>query len=263
MDYLVYAHLQLGQDKKARAVIDEMAGVSGFTETFIAGPYALAASPARYTVERGDWKSAAELQVRPSPLAHVQAVTHFARALGAARSGQPQAAKADIGKLAELRDKLQQAKDAYWSGIVDIQWQVANAWVLHAEGKHAEALAGMAAAAACTSLSGAAEGSPAATRPAADRAVAASGLGSVHTMVRSRVLPPLCVTSMTRCRASTLRLSPRSTSNGRKMWSAQPSNGKAVTADVTIAVSQDDLLVRCTPPDKRLPSGSHATRGGL
>jgi hypothetical protein len=147
MDYLVYAHLQLGQDKKARAVIDEMAGVSGFTETFIAGPYALAASPARYTVERGDWKSAAELQVRPSPLAHVQAVTHFARALGAARSGQPQAAKADIGKLAELRDKLQQAKDAYWSGIVDIQWQVANAWVLHAEGKHAEALAGMAAAA--------------------------------------------------------------------------------------------------------------------
>ncbi|MFM9848089.1 MAG: hypothetical protein ACKVP3_13120 [Hyphomicrobiaceae bacterium] len=147
MDYLVYAHLQLGQDKKARAVIEEMTGVTGFTETFVAGPYALAASPARFTVERGDWKGAAELQVRPSPLAHVQAVTHFARALGAARSGQPQAATADIAKLAELRDKLKQANDAYWSGIVDIQWQVANAWVLHAEGKHAEALTAMAAAA--------------------------------------------------------------------------------------------------------------------
>jgi hypothetical protein len=147
MDYLVYAHLQLGQDKKAQAVIDEMRGVSGFTETFIAGPYALAASPARYMVERNDWKNAAELQVRPSPLPHVQAVTHFARALGAARSGQPQAARADIGKLAELRDKLQQAKDAYWSGIVDIQWQIASAWALHAEGKPAEALAAMAAAA--------------------------------------------------------------------------------------------------------------------
>ena len=147
MDYLVYAHLQLAQDKKARAVMDEMTGVAGFTETFIPGPYALAASPARHMVERSDWKGAADLQVRPSPLAHVQAVTHFARALGAARSGNAQAAKADIDKLAELRDKLQQAKDAYWSGIVDIQWQVANAWVLYAEGKHTEALAAMAAAA--------------------------------------------------------------------------------------------------------------------
>jgi tetratricopeptide (TPR) repeat protein len=84
MDYLVYAYLQLGQDAKARAVIDEMTTVTGFTETFIAGPYALAASPARYMVERGDWRGAAQLQVRPSPLAHVQAITHFARALGAA-----------------------------------------------------------------------------------------------------------------------------------------------------------------------------------
>ena len=75
------------------------------------------------------------LQVRPSPLAHVQAITHFARALGAARSGNPEAAKADIAKLAELRDKLREAKDAYWSEQVDIQRQVATAWVLYAEGK--------------------------------------------------------------------------------------------------------------------------------
>ena len=110
MDYLVYAYLQLGQDKKAKAVIDEMNTVTGFTETFFAGPYALAVSPARYAVERGDWKAAAELQVRPSPLAHVQAITHFARALGAARSGNPEAAKADIAKLAELRDKLRRGQ---------------------------------------------------------------------------------------------------------------------------------------------------------
>src|SRR6478672_5162582 len=120
MDYLVYAYLQLGQDKKAAAVIDEMNTVTGFTETFIAGPYALAASPARYAVERGDWKAAAALQVRASPLANVQAITYFARALGAARSGNPDAARADIAKLAELRDKLGDAKDAYWSEQVDI-----------------------------------------------------------------------------------------------------------------------------------------------
>ena len=147
MDYLVYADLQLGQDDKAKAVIDEMMTVTGFTETFLPGPYALAVSPARFAVERGDWKAAAVLQVRPTPLAQVQAITHFARALGAARSGNPEAAKADIAKLAELRDRLRDAKDAYWSEQVDIQWQVATAWMLFAEGKRDEGLIAMSAAA--------------------------------------------------------------------------------------------------------------------
>ena len=98
-------------------------------------------------VERGDWKGAAELQVRPSPLAHVQAITHFGRALGAARSGNLEAARADVAKLAELREKLREAKDAYWTEQVDIQWQVATAWLLYAEGKHEAALKAMSAAA--------------------------------------------------------------------------------------------------------------------
>jgi hypothetical protein len=147
MDYEVYAYLQLGQDAKAKAVMDEATGVAGFTETFLAGPYALAISPARFAVERGDWKAASELQVRPSPLPQVQAITYFARALGAARSGNPDAAKADIAKLAELRDRLRNAKDAYWSEQVDIQRQVATAWVLYAEGKRDDALTAMSAAA--------------------------------------------------------------------------------------------------------------------
>lgn len=147
MDYLVYAYLQLGQDAKANAVIDDMMKVTGFTETFLPGPYALAVSPARYTVERGDWKAAAELQVRPSPLANVQAITYFARAMGAARPGNPEASKADIAKLAELRDRLRDAKDTYWSEQVDIQRQVATAWVLDAEGKRDDALNAMSAAA--------------------------------------------------------------------------------------------------------------------
>ena len=75
------------------------------------------------------------------------AISHFARALGAARSGNPEAAKADVAKLAELSDKLRDAKDGYWSEIVDIQRQVAAAWVLYAEGKHDEALKAMRAAA--------------------------------------------------------------------------------------------------------------------
>src|SRR3954447_19307275 len=147
MDYQVYAYLQLGQDTNAKAVIDEMMTVTGFAETYFVGPYALAASPARYALERGDWKAAAELKVRPSPLANIKAITHFARALGAARSGNPEAAKADIAKLAELRDELRDAKDAYWSEQVDIERQVATAWVLYADGKSDDALIAMRAAA--------------------------------------------------------------------------------------------------------------------
>ena len=67
--------------------------------------------------------------------------------MGAARSGDPASAKADIAKLAEMHDKLVQAKDAYWAGQVDIQRQIATAWVLYAEGKRDEALAAMSAAA--------------------------------------------------------------------------------------------------------------------
>jgi tetratricopeptide (TPR) repeat protein len=148
MDYEVYAYLQLGQDAKAKALIDEMADVTGLTETYMPGPYAMAVSPARYVIERGDWKAAANLQVRPNPLPQVQAITYTARALGAARSGDPEAARADIAKLTEFRDKLRNAKDAYWSEQVDIQRQVATAWALYAEGKQDEALAAMSAAAA-------------------------------------------------------------------------------------------------------------------
>src|SRR5215468_5495853 len=147
MDYLVYAYLQLGQDAKARAVVDEMTAVTGVNPNFLAGPYALATSPARYMIERGDWKGAAELQVRPTSVAQVEAITHFARALGAARTGNPEGARAEIARLAELRDKLREAKDAYWSEQVDIQWQVATAWMLYAEGKTEDALKAMSAAA--------------------------------------------------------------------------------------------------------------------
>ena len=145
-DYLVYAYLQLDQDKKARGVIEDMAATKFYPDAF-PSLFALASSPARYMVERGDWKGAAELQVRPSKFPHVMAITYFARALGAARSGNSDAAKADIAKLAEIRDKLREAKDIYWSGQVDIQWQAATAWTLYAEGKYDDALKAMSAAA--------------------------------------------------------------------------------------------------------------------
>jgi tetratricopeptide (TPR) repeat protein len=147
MDYLVYAHLQLAQDKEARAVMEEMIALTGYDPAVRTGPYAVAASQARYMIERSDWSGAAALQVQPSRFAYVDAITHFARALGAARSGNLDGARSDIAKLAELREKLQQAKDEYWSEQVNIQWQVATAWLLNMENKQADAVSSMSAAA--------------------------------------------------------------------------------------------------------------------
>jgi tetratricopeptide (TPR) repeat protein len=76
----------------------------------------------------------------------LSASARSSRALGAARSGNPQAAREDIAKLAELRDRLREAKDAYWADQVDIQWQAATAWMHYAEGSHASALKTMSAA---------------------------------------------------------------------------------------------------------------------
>jgi hypothetical protein len=120
MDYLVYAHLQLAHDKEASAVVDEMIEVKGYNPNVRTGPYAVAASQARYVLERSDWKGAAGLQVQPTQFAYVDAVTHFARALGAARFGNPDSAAGDIAKLAELREKLRPANDSYWTEQVDI-----------------------------------------------------------------------------------------------------------------------------------------------
>ena len=147
MDYLVYAHLQLAQDRQAREVVAEMVAVKGYNPNVRTGPYAVAASQARYMIERSDWNGAAGLQVQPSQFAYADAVTHFARALGAARSGNLDGARSDLAKLAELREKLKQANDAYWSEQVDIQWQVATAWLLNGENKQADALRAMSAAA--------------------------------------------------------------------------------------------------------------------
>ncbi|HEX2653636.1 MAG TPA: hypothetical protein VHN11_08295 [Xanthobacteraceae bacterium] len=146
-DYLVYAYLQTAQDEKAHAVIADMTGTTGINTDRFAGPYALAVGPARYAIERGDWQAAAQLPLRPSKFAYADAMTHFARALGAARMGDPDAAKTDIAKLVALREKLREAKDVYWVEQVDIQRQVATAWALYADDAYDEAVQAMSAAA--------------------------------------------------------------------------------------------------------------------
>jgi hypothetical protein len=147
MDYEVYAYLQLGQDARAKAVIDEMMTVPVSGDTFLSASYALAASPARYMLERGDWKGASALEVRPSPLPYTTAISWFAKGLGAARSGDTAQAEVAITQLVTLRDQLREKRDAYWSGQVDIQTMIVTAWAQLAAGNQERALQTMSDAA--------------------------------------------------------------------------------------------------------------------
>jgi tetratricopeptide (TPR) repeat protein len=143
MDYMVYAYLQLGQDQDAQRVVDEMQAVTTISQDRFVSPYALAVSPARLAMERGDWLAASQLEVRPSKFAYSDAMTHFARAIGAAHAGNSEAVRAEVAKIADMREKLRAAKDLYWTEQVDIQHQTATAWALYAEGKYDQALPAM------------------------------------------------------------------------------------------------------------------------
>ena len=155
MDYQAYAYLQMAQDKEAKAVAERMPAtlakldpaVMGGAAPPASGFYAGAAIPARYALERGAWAEAAALPVKSTPFPHADAIGHFARALGAARSGNAAATKADIDQLAALRDKLAAANDEYWREQVDIERRVAIAWTTFAEGRKDEAITLMRAAA--------------------------------------------------------------------------------------------------------------------
>jgi tetratricopeptide (TPR) repeat protein len=149
MDYQAYAYLQMAQDRAARDVIERLpaavalfdpAATAGGAAPPMAGYFALAAIPARYALERGAWSEAAQLEVPSSGTPFTIAMAHFARALGAARSGRPAAARDDLEQLAVLRDRLTQAQDAYWAEQVDIERRVAAAWMAFAEARRSEAL---------------------------------------------------------------------------------------------------------------------------
>jgi tetratricopeptide (TPR) repeat protein len=147
MDYLAYAYLQGAQDKQARGVLDELNKIpKAEPETFKVA-YAVAAIPARYALERRRWDEAAKLtlpalggfpwQRFPWAEAHI----HFARATGAARSGDPASARQDIEKLAAIQQALIEVKGDYdWAKQVEIERLVASAWLAQAEGKREESL---------------------------------------------------------------------------------------------------------------------------
>jgi hypothetical protein len=147
-DYSMYALLQIGKDSAAKALLDGLpAIVARFDPNAItgaapgaAGVFATAAIPARWALERKSWTEAAALEAKPSAFPHTEAMTYFARALGASHTGDLAKAKSSIDSLATIQQRLSAKGEGYWAEQVAIQGLAAQAWVDLAERRQNDAL---------------------------------------------------------------------------------------------------------------------------
>ena len=142
MDYLVYAYLQQAKDSSAQKALAEIAEMTRLDESQFAA-YAFAASPARWALERHDWKAAAALEIKPAwfpwnRFQNAAALVHYAKAIGAARAGDVAAARRSTGEIAAIRKAMPSTRDYDWSGSIGAQWEAATALVALAEGKKDE-----------------------------------------------------------------------------------------------------------------------------
>jgi tetratricopeptide (TPR) repeat protein len=156
MDYLAYGYLQTGQDRQAERVLAELNVVRRVDPPIFSAAYAATAIGARVALERRQWKTAAALELPANVRGLVplddflwgQAHVHFARAVGAARSGDAGVARTEVTKLEEIEQRLVIPPGTYdWKTQVGIERQIAAAWLAHAEGKKDEAVRLMRAAA--------------------------------------------------------------------------------------------------------------------
>ena len=120
-----FPNVQVLVDRSYGARVVE--AVSSFAETNRAADYAKSAIPARFAVERSAWRDAARLaDPAMSKFPYTGAIRIFARALGAARSGDVESAARDLARLDEIEAALKVAKDDYWATEVHVQQLAAD-----------------------------------------------------------------------------------------------------------------------------------------
>jgi hypothetical protein len=155
-DYEMYAYLQTGQDQAAGRIANSLSEIaSRFDPKAVLGGaggpsggyFALAAIPARYALERQDWNQAQRIALRETPFPYTDAMTWFARGLGAARVGHAAAANDAAAELQRIQERLLKANEPYWARQVQIQQLAVFAWAALAGGNRPEALKRMKSAA--------------------------------------------------------------------------------------------------------------------
>jgi len=175
-DYMVYAYLQTGQDRAAERLVAVSGEVfSHFDPAKANGAapasaayFAHAAIPARYVLERRAWAEAAKLQPLPTRFPYADAITYFARGLGAAHLHDIVGTQAAIASLDQIHGKLAGMGEDYWANQIDIQRREVAATLAYTTGKVAEALSELRAAAEMEGKSQLASVTPGPLQPASE-----------------------------------------------------------------------------------------------
>jgi len=144
MDFLVYAYLQSGREVDAQKIIDEVKTMPPMHDMYGMGydprTYGLSEFPAMYDLELRHWKEAAAL----TPVEGAngsRAATYWARAIGAARSGNVAQAKLDLEQIEAVHKEMVGAKNTEFAEAAEQDYKEASAWVAHADGRDDEAAA--------------------------------------------------------------------------------------------------------------------------
>ncbi len=148
-DFSVYAHLQLAQDAKAKALMEKSIATAdrGDRPVTFVNFTAKNAMSARYVLERSDWAGAAALPFTSSQYPQPDSLIRFTRGLGMARTGDLAGAKAEIEAIKALRAALEKSNQSYWADRSEEQMLAISAWVALKEGAPDQALRFMRAAA--------------------------------------------------------------------------------------------------------------------
>ena len=150
-DYAMYADLQLGRWREAKAILDGLPALAArFDPNAVtgaapgsAGIFALAAIPARWALERRAWAEAAAIVPASTAVPYADAMSWFARALGASHTGDTARARTAIDSLNAIQQRLAASAEPYWAEQVAIQSLGAQAWLALAEHRDSVALATM------------------------------------------------------------------------------------------------------------------------
>jgi hypothetical protein len=147
-DFAMYAYLQMGKNSEAKEILDGLPAIAArFDPNAItgaapgsAGVFALAAIPARWVLERSAWTEAAALEPKASAFPYTEAMTYFARSLGASHTRDLAKSKDAVDSLASIQQRLSATGEPYWAEQVAIQHLAAQAWLDLAEHRQNDAL---------------------------------------------------------------------------------------------------------------------------
>jgi len=148
LEYLIYAELQKGADERAGAALRRLLATESLEPTFKTA-FHLASTQARYALERRAWEEAAAIVPRsPANLdwdrfAWPEAISRFARGLGAAHLGRLEEARAAVERLGELEAKTRTTGEELFARNIRVLRLELDAWLAHVEGREAASVASM------------------------------------------------------------------------------------------------------------------------